>query len=196
MVRLHRKCFDTNTDNPYYCAPMSTTRLPNTVEPYRLAASAERLEGSIKLAAMPRLVEAIGVQEGDCLVTLSFDIDAQRQYFIAGGLKADVVLPCQRCLQPMPVSLESEFLLGMVASDALAANLPGRYEPVIVEDEQLDLLPVVEDEILLTLPQVVYHDEADCAVSRDQLQSGEDVDGSDDTAPNPFSVLRALKDKN
>ncbi|WP_106477091.1 YceD family protein [Phytohalomonas tamaricis] len=174
---------------------MSTTRLPNTVEPYRLAASAERLEGSVKLTDMPRLVEAIGAQEGDCLARLSFDIDAQRQYFIEGDLTADVMLPCQRCLQPMPVSLKSDFLLGMVTSDALAANLPGRYEPVLVEDEKLDLLPVVEDEILLTLPQVVYHDEADCAVSRDQLQSGEDVDGSDDTAPNPFSVLRTLKDK-
>ncbi|WP_456270120.1 YceD family protein [Kushneria sp. AK178] len=173
---------------------MSTTRLPKTVEPYRLAASGERLEGSITLSAMPRIVDAIGRQEVECHVVMTFDRDEQRQHYIEGSLVADVEMPCQRCLQPMPVHLESTFLLGMVTSDALAATLPARYEPVLVEDEHLDLLPVVEDELLLTLPQVVYHDEADCAVSRDSLQSGDEAEQAPARADNPFSVLRSLKD--
>ncbi|OHV11800.1 YceD family protein [Kushneria phosphatilytica] len=173
---------------------MSTTRLPKSVEPWRLAANAERLEGSLPLDAMPRLVEAVGSQEGDCQVVLAFDIDQQGQRHIEGRLALRLMMPCQRCLRPMPVALESSFLLGMITSDALASALPSRYEPVIVEDEQLELLPVVEDEVLLTLPQVVYHDEADCPVSRDALQSGED---SEETVAddNPFSVLRSLKNQ-
>lgn len=173
---------------------MSTTRLPKTVEPYRLAASGERLEGRVLLSAMPRIVDAIGQQEVECQVVLTFDRDAQRQHYIEGSLVADVEMPCQRCLQPMAVHLESAFLLGLVTSDESAAHLPGSYEPVLVEDEHLDLLPVVEDELLLTLPQVVYHEEADCAVSRDALQSGDEGEPAPARADNPFSVLRSLKD--
>lgn len=188
--------FDTGRGNPYYGAPMLTTRLPTKVEPYRLASAGKRLEGVIPLANMPRVVEAIGAQEGDVSVSLSFDIDTQRRSFIEGSIAFEASLLCQRCLGPTePEPLSSEFLLGLVTSDALAAQLPGEYEPVVVENEQLDLLSVIEDEVLLILPQVVYHEEADCAVSRDQLASGVEPEASDAPAVNPFSVLRTLKDK-
>ncbi|GAA5178892.1 MULTISPECIES: YceD family protein [Halomonadaceae] len=174
---------------------MMSTRLPAQVEPYRLAANGQRLEGLMSLAALPRLAEEAGVQQGDCEVTLQFDLDAQGRRYIEGWLKADVQLACRRCLEPMPVAIDSHWLLGMVTSDALAATLPGDYEPVLVEDEQLDLLPVLEDEIILSLPQVVYHDEAHCAVSRDQLVSGDASETSEAAPASPFDVLRTLKDK-
>ena len=139
---------------------MLTTRLPTRIEPYRLAANAERLQGVISLARMTRLGDEIGEQQGDSEVCLDFGIDAQGRRFIEGWLKADVFLACRRCLKPMPAALESHFLLGMVTSDALAAELPGDYEPVVVENEQLDLMSVLEDELILSLPQVIYHDEA------------------------------------
>jgi uncharacterized protein len=77
----------------------------------------------------------------------------------------------------------------------LAAELPSTHEPVLVEDEQLNLLAVVEDELILSLPQVVYHDEADCNVSRDQLTSGADDEPSPAPPVSPFEVLKRLKDK-
>ncbi|MGL6249559.1 MAG: YceD family protein, partial [Billgrantia desiderata] len=86
-------------------------------------------------------------------------------------------------------------LLGMVSSDALAAELPSTHEPVLVENEQLNLLEVVEDELILSLPQVVYHDEAHCRVSRDQLSSGEELVENEPAPASPFEVLRRLKDK-
>lgn len=174
---------------------MLTTRLPIRVEPYRLAASAERIEGLISLAGMTRFAEEAGEQQGDCEVRLNFGVDTQGRRFIEGWLKTDVRLACRRCLEPMPVTLESHFLLGMVASDAMAAELSKTYEPVLVENEQLDLLPVIEDELILSLPQVVYHDEAQCAVSRDRMTSGENAEAVEKPAANPFDVLRTLKDK-
>ena len=174
---------------------MLTTRLPIQVEPYRLATNAERLEGYVSLEGMARLEEEAGEQRGGCEVRLDFGIDAQRRRFIDGWLKADVDLACRRCLEPLPVTVESHFQLGIVASDAMAAELPSGYEPVLVEDEQLNLLSVLEDELILSLPQVVYHDEAECPVSRDQLTSGTDSDSSEIPAASPFDVLRKLKDK-
>ena len=146
---------------------MLTSRLPDRVEPYKLAARAERLEGLVALAGFERLAEQVGAQSGECQVWLDFAIDSQGRREIRGRLEAELQLPCRRCLEPMAQRVESEFLLGMVTSDTLAAELPSSHEPVLVEDEQLNLLAVVEDELLLSLPQSVYHDEAHCGVSRD-----------------------------
>ncbi|UYG08906.1 YceD family protein [Halomonas sp. M4R1S46] len=174
---------------------MLTSRLPGRVEPYKLAAHAEHLEGLIALADLPRLAEEVGAQQGDARVWLDFTIDAQGRRVISGHLEAELQLPCRRCLSPMAQDVASDFLLGMVTSDALAADLPSTHEPVLVENEQLNLLGVVEDELILSLPQVVYHDEADCAVSRDQLSSGAGSDASGAPSKSPFDVLKHLKGK-
>ena len=179
----------------YHCAPMLTSRLPNKVEPYRLAARAESLLGLMALEQFERLAAQVGEQAGDCQVWLDFGIDAQGRREIRGRLEAELQLPCRRCLEPMPQRVESEFLLGMVSSDELAAELPSTHEPVLVENEQLNLLEVVEDELILSLPQVVYHDEAHCRVSRDQLSSGEELVENEPAPASPFEVLRRLKDK-
>lgn len=188
--------FDTGRASAYHCAPMLTSQLPSRVEPYKLAARHERLEGQVALDKLPRLAEEIGAQTGDCQVVLEFGIDAQGRREIRGHLQARLALPCRRCLVPLARDVESDFLLGMVADEALAATLPASHEPVLVENEQLDLLTVIEDELILSLPQVVYHDEADCQVSSAQLVSK--VDGEEDDpkpANNPFAVLNALKGK-
>ncbi|APX93597.1 hypothetical protein BWR19_11995 [Halomonas sp. 1513] len=174
---------------------MLTTRLPLQVEPYRLAANSERLEGLVPLAGFARLAAEAGEQSGDVQVRLDFAIDAQGRRVIDGWLSAELELPCRRCLTPMAQRVESQFLLGMVSSDALAAELPSTHEPVLVENEQLNLLSVLEDELLLSLPQVIYHDEAQCRVSRDQLTSGEAPDVEEASTVSPFEVLRTLKDK-
>jgi uncharacterized protein len=174
---------------------MLTSRLPARVEPYRLAAQGKTLEGLVALAELKRLTEEVGAQDGDAQVRLTFGHDAQRRRVIEGSLEATLQLPCRRCLQPMAQSVSSEFLLGMVSSDSLAAELPSTHEPVLVEDEQLNLLAVVEDELILSLPQVVYHAEADCPVSRDQLSSGANTDVSGAPSESPFDVLKRLKGK-
>lgn len=174
---------------------MLTTRLPLQVEPYRLAAQHERLEGLVSLENFRRLAQEAGPQQGDCRVQLDFGIDMQGRRIIEGWLEADVMLPCRRCLEAMPVRIESRFLLGLVTNDTLAAELPSSHEPVLVENEQLNLLTVLEDELILSLPQVIYHEEAQCSVSRDQLTSGADAEDSETPAASPFEVLRNLKGK-
>ncbi len=186
--------FDTRGASAYHCAPMLTSQLPSRVEPYKLAARRERLEGSVALNKLPRLAEEAGDQTGDCHVVLEFGVDAQGRREIRGHLQATLALPCRRCMVPLSQDVASDFLLGMITDEALAAELPASHEPVLVENEQLDLLTVVEDELILSLPQVVYHDETECHVSAEQLVSK--TEGAADesaSAKNPFAVLNALK---
>ena len=80
--------------------------------------------------------------------------------------------------------------MGIVVSDEQAKNLPGYYEPLLVESESIALLEVLEEELILSLPMFAYH--SDC-----KLEHSND-DGSDDAQqdgkkPNPFSVLSELK---
>lgn len=172
---------------------MLTSRLPGRVEPYKLAAHAEHLDGLVALADMSRLTEEAGAQQGDASVWLEFAIDAQGRRVIRGRLEAELQLPCRRCLEPMAQHVASDFQLGLVSSDDMAANLPATYEPVLVENEQLNLLGVIEDELILCLPQVVYHDESECPVSREQLSSGVETEVSEAPSGNPFEVLKHLK---
>lgn len=171
-------------------------RLPITIEPYKLARDAGVLEGDIPLEKCHRVLDALMNSDGHCHVRLEFDIDPQRIRFVRGTLKGLFQVPCQRCMQAMPFEVDSEFLLALAASDEAAANLPKQYEPLIVEDEKLELLPVIEDEILLTLPIAAYHDEGDCSVTSEMLVSGEAEEVQPETKPeNPFSVLAQLKGK-
>jgi len=181
--------------NPYDVAPMLTRRLPPTVEPYRAAANQETIEGLVDLEKLARLAAEIGPQQGSAVVRLQFDVDTQRRHLIDGDLEADLMIPCRRCLKPMAVSVASHFKLAVVSDDALAAAVPSDYEPVLVDNEQLDLLEAIEDELILSLPQVVYHDEAECAVSREQLSSGEASIEEAARPDNPFDVLKSLKGK-
>ncbi len=195
-MKKYTDSFDTSRGSAYHCAPMLTSQLPSRVEPYKLAARHERIEGLVALDKLPRLAEEAGVQTGDCQVVLEFGVDAQGRREIRGHLQATLALACRRCLVPLPQEVSSDFLLGMVTDEALAAELPASHEPVLVEKEQLDLLTVVEDELILSLPQVVYHDEAECHVSAEQLVSKTEGAASETTpATNPFAVLNVLKGK-
>src|SRR5690554_7157571 len=143
-----RVAFDSAEASAYYCAPMLTSRLPSRIEPYRLAARGESLNGLMALDRFEWLAAEIGPQSGDCQVWLDFAIDAQGRREIRGRLEAELQLPCRRCLVPMPHDVASEFLLGLITSDTLAAELPHTHEPALVENEQLNLLELVEDELI------------------------------------------------
>ena len=71
-------------------------------------------------------------------------------------------MTCQRCLQAMPIELSGAHQLAVVGDDEQARQLPARLEPLLVDGEMCDLWTVVEDELILSLPIVSYHDTEDC----------------------------------
>ncbi len=103
-----------------------------------------------------------------------------------------MALICQRCLEPAVLGLDTECDVGFVASDEAAKNLPRNYEPVILDDEALDLHELIEDELLLALPAVPMHPMGTCqhppGYQPDEAEPEEEAE-----KPNPFSVLAKLK---
>jgi len=101
---------------------------------------------------------------------------------------------CQRCMKPMSVQVASEVSLGIVSSDARAAQLPEGFEPLIVEEEPIALARVVEDELILALPIVALHEDQACEPVLEELQAEADkIERQTEAQTNPFAALSELK---
>jgi uncharacterized protein len=78
--------------------------------------------------------------------------------------KISVDVICQRCLDPMSIEIKAAIALQVIWSEDRIANVSPDYEPWIVVDKIADLAVVLEDELLLALPIVNYHNQVNVQV--------------------------------
>lgn len=158
--------------------------LPDRVDPWRLAERGKVLEGGVALADLPRLAPLLGAG-GEAAYRLVFGRDDGRAV-VSGQVRAEFVLRCQRCLEPMRLAVDRRFELAFVSGLEEAAALPERYEPAVVEDGWVRPLDLVEDELLLAVPAVPLHERGACrAPDAEPARAARD--------DNPFSVLASLR---
>ncbi len=117
------------------------------------------------LERMPRLrailAPATGAGAGgrrivwaDAAFTARFRYDEQGLVTIDVTVRAELPLVCQRSLLPYVEQVERSSLLTVIENIADQDELPESYEPVLVEHGRMALLDLVEDELLLAVPQV------------------------------------------
>ncbi len=135
------------------------TGLPNHFDPWRLAVAGGHWQGVLTLERMPRLTSLLAAADGCVTVTLEAGIDAQNIAFLTGQLETTVALTCQRCLGPLALRMHAPFRLGLVRSEAQAAQLPEDYDPLLAPEGGLAMAEWVADELLLALPLVPVHSE-------------------------------------
>jgi len=174
---------------------MSYGPLPKRIDPRKLAEREVRFESLIKVEELPEFANSLAQPGGEVKVDLQFGLDEQRIRTIVGDAKSTVFLACQRCLDPVEVEVTATFNLAIAPSEEKAKQLPRSYDPLIVEDEEIDLFPVIEEELILSLPMVPYHQ--DCSIQT-SFGDGDEAVNADETEsasdkPNPFSVLAQLK---
>lgn len=171
---------------------MSNVPIPKKIDPRKLAERGVRIEGSTELKFMPNLTSMLVDDQASVWIDLQFDRDELKIRTVQGSAGGKLAMTCQRCLEPVKIDVEAKFNLAIAPTEEHAKNLPKYYDPLIVEGDELELLTMVEEELILTLPIVPYHD--DCSI---QTSFGEEVtDTSTDTdsdKTNPFSVLATLK---
>lgn len=141
------------------------------------------IDGDIAVAALARLAELLAENSG----RLRFSVVGETQdghLFLNLETSGSLGLRCQRCLEPLAhvVDLESRFrliLAGEAWPDEELAD--DSFDAIAAEHEQ-DLVDLVEQEVLLSLPVAPRH--ADC----EALQA-------EDEGPvaSPFAGLAALK---
>lgn len=172
---------------------MLTEQLPKQVNPRKLAAQGISINAKLPLDSLPRLLGILENDRGEIEVDLRFDRDEQGLYCISGSIKTIVDVVCQRCLETMSVALDCNVALAVVWDDVDARQLPKEYEPLVVGEDSLDLYEMVEDEILLSLPFVNYHEPAECK-GKQRFSTNPKSEGEVKAAKeNPFGVLEKLK---
>ncbi len=170
---------------------MQTPSLPSKIDPWRLAAEGGRLDGALALAALPRLAAVLSRADGRVSVALVAGIDPRGVRFIKGLLQTGIELVCQRCLGPLRWSLDLTVSLGLVHSEAEADRLPEEYEPLLVPEGAVCVADLVEDELLLALPQIPRHDDVcECEVNGYRAPSGGSM--LDTEHDQPFATLASL----
>lgn len=123
---------------------------------------------------------------------LEFSLDKRGRRLIEGWAKATVAVACQRCLQPLELAVADDIRLALVSDEEKAAALDEDVEPWIESEFRLDPASIVEEQLLLAMPLVAYHEQQDCTIrspSETALQ-GSVAHEKDDS---PFAVLRELK---
>lgn len=136
-------------------------RLPQYVQPARLAETGGVIRGSLRVAEMSRLAEILHDTEGTVDVDLEFGIDEVGTRYIRGHLRTVLHLTCQRCLQALVSPLDVPVSLGL-GIPGRSGDLPERYEVLALEEPNLELAELVEDELMLALPVVPMHAVDEC----------------------------------
>jgi uncharacterized protein len=167
-------------------------RLPHQIDPFRLAEAGAQLSGNLPLRQFQRLRQLLADDSGEIAVKLDFEVDELGVPIVRGNISASLALVCQRCLEAFEFPVDAEIALAWVKTAQEADKLPLRYEPYVVEETPLLLNDVIEEELLLALPQIPMHEEADCPASKLLKQRDKVTDEPEEKA-NPFSVLAKLK---
>lgn len=172
---------------------MSDERLPVQIDPLSLAKVGRELKGSLQLEIMQRLRPLLRDQKGEVSVELSFGVDEIGQAVMRGHIQAKLVLECQRCMESLDFPVDAKTTWGLVQTEAQAERLPEHYEPLFIEAEPLHLADIIEDELIILLPQVAKH-EQDCLESGFfETHEDEQEETDEPGQENPFAVLSKLK---
>ena len=166
-------------------------RLPEEIDPYRLARLGQTIRGHLPIASMRRLADVVYNREGEVEVELSFGQSESGEAFVHGRIAGALELVCQRCLDAMPFPYDIKVNLALVGSKPDAERLDTGYEPLVVSDRLLVLSEIVEDELILALPLVPTHDDGRCVVhERYRANAGQESD----LTTNPFRILGEMRD--
>jgi uncharacterized protein len=163
--------------------------LPRQGDPRKFAQHGVNLEGYIPVSELPRVLDATVSPDGEIQVNLEFKISEERKKVVIGVASAKLTLVCQRCLEPVAVPVESTISLGVVWDEDAAKALPQYLDPWITGEGIADLYDMIEEELLLSLPAVAYHEEA--CLDSNLYSSGKPVEVKKER--NPFQVLEQLK---
>ena len=175
---------------------MLESAIPAYVDTRKIFLQQGEISGQLSLERLPRFIECLADGNGSVTIDLNFGLDDARQRLISGRLQAEVNVICQRCLKPLAIQLADDINLALVKDEEAAKQLEAGLDPWICQDHKLNLAELVEEQLILSMPLVSYHDSGEC-IDRKNYVCGESKDfeeAKSASAENPFSVLISLKE--
>lgn len=187
--------FDRSALYAYYCAPMSDTLIPEYVDAKKIFAQEAVISGNLPVARFARFSEMLANSSGTVAVSLAFALDGGFRRVISGEISTEVQVLCQRCLDVTNVALTDSFKLAVIDSESFLDKVPPDLEPWVAPEPKLILADILEEQLILCMPIVSYHD-YDCLPASDTMKhnGSSDDEPGEQGKPNPFAILQSLKD--
>jgi uncharacterized protein len=169
---------------------------PHDLDLFEFARSGRQAAGLVRVSQLPRMLNEVPAEapEGP-------------QPYLRLAIHGSAWLECQRCLTPYLQAFNVDATYRIVNTEAEAEEFPLDEDEVdvIVGSTHFDLIDLIEEELLLSLPLVPKHDV--CPEVHESLVSGvagdegegdeaaqdEAEEGGELDRPNPFAALEALK---
>lgn len=149
----------------------------------------EQREGEIAVADLPRLAKESVGKLGMIKWSLQGGSNSQRLPQINLLVSGEVRLMCQRCLSPFAFKIASSAVLVLAqdeeGADEVDALLADESVEVVVGSPAFNVLQLIEDEVLLTIPLSPKHEACPVQLLPALGEEGERV--------SPFAVLKSLK---
>lgn len=127
---------------------------PDWISPGRAAEGKRVYGGTIPFSRMKRLVSELVETDGEASFTASFSIDLENWVVIDLRVQAALPLVCQASLEVYDEMVDRRSRLAVIQNEYEQDDLPEIYEPVQTENGRLAIASLVEDELLLALPQI------------------------------------------
>ena len=157
------------------------------------AGNGRQISGEIPVAGLPRLLDALEDSQGTLQYTVRGGADKQGNPLLDVSITGSCRLRCQRCLGAMEhaVRIDTRLLLrdqasldALDAGDGVAGSEEEEFDSILA-DAHLDVLNLLEEEILLSLPIAPRHEFGVCQAAGGGNEYREEK--------KPFAVLEKLK---
>lgn len=145
-----------------------------------------QMDAEVPFAALSRLTDVLDDTQGVLKFSLKGAMDEQGNPVLDVSMDGLCHLRCQRCLQGMDYTIRHDTRLMLRDEDELDELQDDDDEfDSILADPHLDVLELLEEEILLSLPIAPRHEPGVCqAAASESVQQEE---------RHPFAVLEKLK---
>ena len=172
---------------------MATNRLPKSINPLRLADQSAKLVGEVSLSGMRRIAPLVNPKFNVAKIDLQFNLNMDGYRTVVGSIESTVQLQCQRCMQEFNQRLRTDISSAFLTNESAVEALPEYLDPIVLEEDWIDLETLIEDELILAIPLVPKHDESECTIRSNEVAVEEE---EPEEKVNPFAVLAQLKSSN
>jgi len=165
------------------------------IHPDRLREAPQVFEGDATLDEFPRLAESVAEHPSRVHFRVAARLDPQRRKVVSCIIEGFVFLTCQASLEDFrhEISIDDRLVLVDKESQLPPIQEESDAEDYLVADGPVDVLGLVEDAILLSLPMVPRKPGlGEVQAPKDEGRSGSSPAGTG-LKESPFAALASLK---
>lgn len=165
---------------------------PDWISPGRAAEGKRVFSGTIPVVRMKRLAGLLVNAQGEASFEAAFSTDIDKRVIIDLRVEAALPLVCQASLEVYDEQVKRHSVLAVIDDESGQSELPEDYEPVQTENGRLAIAGLVEDELLLGLPQIPRKPGLVKVEYSTGGEAPESVPPQEEVRENPFAALQEM----